>query len=180
MKWAIYKYIHLDRVASPWLIKRFVDPAAELVFIDWEAEDQIPPDAIPLGVEGAELGLHDVDGTTFEKVLRKYELNDPALKRMAAIIAAGVRASVQRGRLEPDDPGPLEGIGVMAISRGMMLLEPDDEVALERSMMMYDALYLYCRSLLIFEEDPSLEQGGLVKRTTLLRERLEEARRQLQ
>lgn len=56
MKWVTRDYVHLDRVASPWLITRFVDPQAEFVFVPWGAEDQRAADAIPLALPGAELG----------------------------------------------------------------------------------------------------------------------------
>ena len=63
MKWVTRDFVHLDRVASPWLIKRFVDRDAEFVFVPWLEEDARPPDAVPLALPGGELSAHDAAGT---------------------------------------------------------------------------------------------------------------------
>src|ERR1700691_2338669 len=64
MKWVTRDFVHLDRVASPWLIKRFIDRDAVFVFVPWGAEERRPADAIPFALPGAEIGPHDQEGTT--------------------------------------------------------------------------------------------------------------------
>ena len=182
MKWVTTDHIHLDRVASLWLIRRFVDPSAQFTFVPWDQQATPPADAIPVAVEGAEFGPHDVAGTTFAKILRKYGLADPALAQMEAIVASGVAASRSRGqgRILADGaanesssgPSATEGAGVMALSRGLMLRFPSDAEHAEYAMALYDALYLYCRANLEYQADPTLAQRHLVERTDTLRARL--------
>jgi hypothetical protein len=140
MKWVTRDFVHLDRVASPWLIVRFIDREAEFVFVPWGEEHRRPPDAIPFALPGAELGPHDADGSTFRKLLRRYELADPALEAMAHVVEAGIDY-VLHG-LQPDLLGQ-PAIGLLAISEGTMLAEDDDAVIIARSLPMYDALYAY-------------------------------------
>src|SRR5689334_5326127 len=98
MKWVTRDHVHMDRVATPWLIRRFVDPDAEFVFVPLaktlgptlDTGINLPPDAIPFALPGVELGPHDAQGSTFRKVMRKYDLSEPALEFMARIIESGV------------------------------------------------------------------------------------------
>ena len=92
MKWVTTEHVHLDRVACPWLIVRFIDPEAEFLFVARDKQDQLPDGAIPVAISGTELGPHDADGTTFDKILKKYNLNDPALVSTAAGICTGAAA----------------------------------------------------------------------------------------
>jgi hypothetical protein len=124
MRWVTRDYVHADRVASPWLIKRFVDPEAEFVFVPWGCEDQRPADAIPFALPGAELGPHDASGSTFRKVLVKYGLEESALHAMARIVEAAI-AFVLHG-VEPQTLETKPAIGLLTISEGTMLLEDDD------------------------------------------------------
>ena len=78
--------VHVDRIATAWAIRRFIDPNASFEFID-RNEDPAPLGAIPFDIRGAELGHHD-GMCTFEVLVKKYELHDPALRRMGAIIRA--------------------------------------------------------------------------------------------
>jgi hypothetical protein len=141
MKWVTREYVHLDRVASPWLIKRFVDPDAEFVFVPWTQEHRRPADAIPLALPGAELGPHDEAGTTFEKIVAKYALKDPAILRMARIIKAGVAYVLEGFRPAPDDADGQTAVGLLEIAEGMMLTHRQDNAILAASFVIYDALY---------------------------------------
>lgn len=172
MKWVTRECVHLDRVASPWLIKRFVDRDAQFAFVLWDRTNERPADAIPFGIPGVELGAHDENGTTFDKILRKYQLEDPGLSMLAQIIRSGVHHALHHGRADQNDVPNLEGIGLDALSEGIMLLAKDDAEAIECSMLIYDALYLYCRAHLLLESDSSLQKRGLVERTGLLRSAL--------
>jgi hypothetical protein len=141
VKWVTRDYVHLDRVASPWLIRRFVDRDAEFVFVPWGEEDKRPTDAIPFALPGAELGPHDASGTTFQKILTKYGLDDPALERIARIIAAGVDYVLHCYRPPQDDTEGQMAVGLLAISEGMMLINDQDNHIIESSLGVYDALY---------------------------------------
>ena len=140
MKWITRENAAVDRVACPWLIKRFIDPGAEFLFVPADRVHQLAAatGAIPFDVEGAELG--HVDGRcSFESVLVKYEIADPALIGMAKIVHGADIAA--------DEHLTSEAAGLKAISHGFRtLLGTDDERKLELESPMYDALYAYCQS----------------------------------
>ena len=83
MKWATRAGIHIDRASSAWLIRRFIDPDAEFVFVT--DPDDVPADATPFDMRGVAYGHHGND-CTFETLLRRHDLADPALWRIAAIV----------------------------------------------------------------------------------------------
>ncbi|MBM4327587.1 MAG: chromate resistance protein [Deltaproteobacteria bacterium] len=139
MKWITREDAKVDRIACPWLIKRFIDEDAEFIFVP---KDQVAPEAdrqgaIPFDVAGIELG--HVDGRcSFESILLKYGFTDNvALTRMAEIIhAADVSA---------DPAGSAEGAGLKAIAHGFSILYgANDHKKMELEFPMYDALYAWC------------------------------------
>jgi hypothetical protein len=144
MQWVTYEHVHLDRVASPWLIKRFVDHDAEFVFVPWRTQ-RLPPGAIPLALPGAELGPHDASGTTFDKIVAKYELTEPAIVRLAGVVRAGVAHFLHGTRPQPADEDGQIAIGLLAIAEGMALVHQDDGAILEASYIVYDALHAQFR-----------------------------------
>jgi hypothetical protein len=140
MKWITRENAKVDRIACPWLIKRFIDEDAEFLFVP---KDQVLPEAdhqgaIPFDVTGVELG--HVDGRcSFESIILKYGLTDNAfLARMAKIVhAADVSADLA---MSP------EGAGLKAIAHGFSLLHGvDDHKKMELEFPMYDALYAWCQ-----------------------------------
>ena len=138
LKFVTRKNAAVDRIACPWLIRRFIDPGAEFLYV--EANDvarvALEEHAVSFDVEGAELG--HVDGRcSFESVLLKYGLDDPALARLAKIVhGADVEADLD---LTP------ESAGLKAVAMGFRRIysERDDE-KLEAQMSLYDALYAWC------------------------------------
>lgn len=139
MKWITRSHVHVDRVACPWLIKRFVDSDAEFLFAPVSEIERwaMNTGAIPFDVPDAELGHHG-GRCTFEAMLQKYNLDDPALARMAKIIhAADIAADI--------DADPL-GRGLEAIATGFSLIIPDDKENLSQQFKLYDALYAWCRT----------------------------------
>ncbi|NBX53808.1 MAG: chromate resistance protein [Betaproteobacteria bacterium] len=152
MKWVTRDFVHLDRVASPWLIKRFVDPQAEFLFVPWGQEDTRPSDAIPFGLPGVELGSHDEHGTTFEKIVRKYALTDASLHDIAAIIHAGVDHVVHHAKAGPDDRWGQIAVGLLAVAEGLILQHESDDDILKASFPIYDALYANLRVHAIVKE----------------------------
>jgi hypothetical protein len=141
MKWVITSQVHYDRVASPWLIERFIDPEAEFQFLPARLADQIPADAIPLAFPGVELGPHDDQGPLFKKILVKYELDDAALHLMAEVIQKGVDFVLYDFSPSPDDHYGQMAVGLVSFSDGMLLIEESDRARLDRSYVVWDAIY---------------------------------------
>jgi hypothetical protein len=147
MKWVTTANVHFDRVASPWLIRRFIDPKAEFLFVARGQEDKRPADAIPIAIPGtAKLGPHDKDGPTFLKLLREYKLDDPALERMAKVVDKGVRFVIEGYRPPAGDRDGEIAIGYLAFSDGMILHNTNDLERLDASFVAYDALYALFRA----------------------------------
>jgi len=142
MKWITRKNIKVDRVACPWLIRRFVDPEAEFLFVDEgqllnaaQAEKAIPFDAPKI----AEVKLnHRGNQCSFEAIIADYNLKASGLPRLALI----VRAADVKGQ----ESVAAEGLGLRAIAEGFAAMNLTDEERLERGFPIYDALYEYsCR-----------------------------------
>ncbi|MER5432267.1 chromate resistance protein ChrB domain-containing protein [Streptomyces sp. NPDC002588] len=140
MRWVTRADVHLDRVASPWLIRRFIDPEATFEFID--PDGPWPTGAVSFAMPGAEIGMHDEDGTTFDKLLARYELTDPALDDIADAVRAGVHQLLGGDLAHLSAESMALGTALLALAEGMMLRYPDQE-NLDRSAETYDALYTY-------------------------------------
>lgn len=138
MLWITRSHVHVDRVACPWLITRFVDSEAEFLFVPKSEIDRIASEtgAIPFDAPGVELGHHE-GRCSFESILLKYDLKEPGLLRLAKIVHAADVA-------EDIDTDPI-GRGLEAIASGFSLRFPDDHENLERQFEVYDALYAWCR-----------------------------------
>jgi len=138
MKWVTRSHVHVDRVACPWLIARFVDNEAEFLFVPKSQVDRVAAEtgAIPFDAPGVELGHHN-GRCSFESILLKYGLGDPALQRLAKIVHAADVA-------EDIDTDP-QARGLEAIATGFGLRYPDDGENLARQFEVYDALYAWCR-----------------------------------
>lgn len=139
MKWVTRARPKVDRVACPWLIKRFIDPKAEILYLP---SDEVMPvadreGAIPFDVSDVELGHHGLE-CSFDAILKKYKLSDPALIRLAVIVRG---ADTEAKDLTP------ESRGLEAIAEGFRLAYDDDHELLENEMPVYDALYAYCQEL---------------------------------
>src|SRR5260370_33406786 len=105
MRWMTLAHLRLDRVASAWLIARFVDEQAEFEYLDWGAERPEADALMLFGMPGVELSSHDERGTCFSKILDAYQLDDPALALLERIVAAGVAHALERepvSELEPE------------------------------------------------------------------------------
>ncbi|MBE7560094.1 chromate resistance protein [bacterium] len=137
MKWVTRSHVHVDRVACPWLITRFIDSEAEFIFVPRQDVARVVAEcgAIPFDVPGCELG-HHAGRCSFEAIIRKYELKDRALLRMAKVINAADTDQLDRDPLAP---------GLEAIAAGFSLRFPDDKENIQRQFPLYDALYTWCR-----------------------------------
>jgi AraC-like DNA-binding protein len=139
MKWITRERPKIDRIACPWLIRRFIDPEAEFYFVPYEqiAGRARELNAIPFDIPEAEF-THYEDRCTFDYFLEKYQLTNPALQTMALII---------RGADTDDHSLASQAAGLWAISAGLAYNTPDDYELLEKGMGIYDALYSWARHL---------------------------------
>jgi len=137
MKWITRSHIHVDRVACPWLISRFIDSDAEFMFVPKSQVLAVAEKegAIAYDTPGAELH-HRGDLCTFDVLIEEYELVDKGLLRLAKIVNAADTDNLQ------NDP---MAAGLEAIAVGFGLRFPDDFVNLEHQFQVYDALYAWCR-----------------------------------
>lgn len=141
MKWITRSNVKVDRVACPWLIKRFIDPAAEFLFVpeDRLLEAASRHDATPFDAPRlSEVKLnHRGERCTFEALIEDYKLEAPGIRRLGLI----VRAADIKGQ----EHVAAEGLGLRAAAEGFALLGISDEERLARQLPLYDALYEYAR-----------------------------------
>jgi hypothetical protein len=139
MKWITKEKVKVDRVACPWLIKNFIDHNAEFLFVPKEEVMQVAEreNAIPYDVPNVELG-HVEGGCSFEAIVKKYSITDPALLMLSRI--------VHGADVKEDLYGMPEAPGLKAIAEGFGYLElRDDHEILSKEFIVYDALYAYCK-----------------------------------
>jgi hypothetical protein len=137
MKWITREKVKVDRVACPWLIKKFVDPQAEFFFVPANQVETSARElcATPFDIDGCDLGHHGED-VSFNTILKKYQLSDPALMLLGEIVRAADG--------HPSNPHPA-GEGLRWVAFGFNALGLSDHEILEREFIVYDALYAECR-----------------------------------
>ncbi len=138
MKWVTRERPNVDRIACPWLIKRFVDSDAEFLYVPLDqvlaaAERE---GATPYDVPNVELGHHGAE-CSFDAIIHKYRLSDPALNRLALIVRG---ADTQAHDLTP------ESRGLIAIATGFRQVYQNDHEQLSAELPVYDALYAWCQT----------------------------------
>jgi hypothetical protein len=141
VKWVTWEQVGVDRMACAWLIAKYIDPQAEFLFVP-VGKSLLPEGAEPFDIPGVRLSHHR-GHCTFHTMLREYDLLDSLLQRIARVVDEA--DTVQDVTLEPVAPG------LDLICRGIRLTSPDDQTALERGRMIYDALYAQ------FASEPSEE-----------------------
>lgn len=136
MKWITREKVKVDRVACPWLIRKFIDPEAVFVFVTGEEVMSKAAElgATPYDVQGCELGHHGED-VSFNSMLKKYELTEPALLLLGEIVRAADS--------HPSKPHPA-GEGLRWVAHGFSALGLTDHEILQREFVVYDALYAEC------------------------------------
>ena len=136
-RWVTRERPKIDRIACPWLISRFIDPGAEFHYVPAEEVPRAAREreAIPYDVAGVHFG-HDGQYCSFDAFLRHFRLHDPALAKLATIVRG---ADTSRPDLAAQSPG------LLAISQGLSKNFSDDHEMLEHGMVMYDALYTWCK-----------------------------------
>ena len=136
-RWVTRERPKVDRIACPWFVRRFVDPEAAIHYVhaDWVRDAAVELDAIPFDVEGVEL-THRGELCSFDALLDRFGVEDAALRRLARIVRG---ADTARPDLEP------QAAGLLAVALGVSAAYDDDHEALARGMVVYDALYAWCR-----------------------------------
>jgi hypothetical protein len=143
VRWATRAGCHIDRAASAWLIRRFIDPEAEFLFV--EEPEEVSEDATPFDMRGAALSHHGGD-CTFETILKRYGLDDPVLWDLARI--------VHEADLADDRYDAPEAPGLDVLLRGLSMVRNDAEV-LELSRPLFDGLYEYRKQASLLGREPS-------------------------
>jgi rhodanese-related sulfurtransferase len=138
-KWVTRERPKIDRIACPWLIKRFIDPDAEFIYVPTREVLAVAnaTGATPYDIDGVAF-THEGERCSFDTILRVYDIRDPSLDRLATIVRG---ADTSRHDLAPQCGGPF------AISLDLSANFPDDHAMLAHGMTIYDALYTWCRSL---------------------------------
>jgi rhodanese-related sulfurtransferase len=136
-KWVTRERPTIDRIACPWLIRRFIDPAAEFLYVRPEKvrETATQTGATPYDIADVEFG-HRGNQCSFDAFIRIYGIADPALDRLATIVRG---ADTSRPELTP------QSAGLLAISQGLKVNFADDHAMLAQGQVIYDALYAWCR-----------------------------------
>jgi hypothetical protein len=139
MKWVTRERPKIDRLACPWLIKKFIDHHAEFLYVPSVDVMKVAEkyNAIPYDVPGVEL-THDGPYCSFDAFVKKYQLKDPALKKLAEIVRAADTDTLDQSAQAP---------GLLAITLGLAKNFESDEELLEQGMIIYEALYSWCQTL---------------------------------
>ena len=167
MKWVAREYVHVDRTACPWLISKFIDPKAEFIFVSVDKIREVVEKqrAIPFDTPGVKLG-HKNGKCSFETILEEYNLKDPVLQKVAAIVHSG---DTSEKTIAP------EGVGLEAIMTGIRLNVKDDFEAIQKAKIVYDSLYSYCKYKIIYQKyNKELEQLTYKQRINFLKEKMQE------
>lgn len=137
MKWITREHPKIDRIACPWLIARFIDAAPQFLYVPASEVLEVAAQtgAVPYDIPGVEYG-HDGELCSFDAFLIKHHLDEPGLQQLALIVRG---ADTARPDLAP------EAAGLLAISLGLSRCFSDDHEMLRHGMVIYDALYAWCR-----------------------------------
>lgn len=166
MKWVTREYVHVDRTACPWLVKKLVDPKAEFIFVPTEkiAEVVKQEKAIPYDAPNVELGHHG-DKCSFDAIVEKYKIKDPAVLELAKIVRSA----------DTDKPEAPEGAGLDAVMTGISMAAKDDQEAIGKARPVYDAFYTYCKLKLLQQKHKSeMEKMDRKQRREFLKKKLQD------
>lgn len=165
MKWVTREYVHVDRTACPWLIKRFVDSKAEFIFVPVEKIEEVAKKekAIPYDAPGVELGHHG-DKCSFDAIIGEYKIEDPAVLELAKIVRA---ADTESHEAVP------EAAGLDAVMTGFSIVARNDHEAIAKASPAYDAFYVSCKLRLVQEKyKAELKKMDRKQRREFLRKKL--------
>ena len=165
MKWVTCEYVHVDRTACPWLIRKFIDPKAEFIFVSVDKIGEVveKQGAIPFDAPGIKFG-HRNGKCIFETIMEEYDLKDPVLQKVAEIVHSGDTS---------DKTIAPEGIGLDVIMTGIRLNAKDDFEAIQKSKIVYGSLFSYCKFKIIRKKySEELEQMTYKQGIDFLHERM--------
>jgi len=164
VKWVTRRFVHVDRTATAWLIKKFIDKGAEFVFIDYPREQPKPEHGTPFDIKGVELG-HKNGKCTFEVVMEKYKVEDLFVKKVAEVVhAADIEGELHKVP---------EAAGILALFTGLRLIAKNDLEALEIGFKVWDSLYAYFKAQEIKEKfKDKLKELDRIARIEFLRSQL--------
>ncbi len=165
MKWVTRKFVHVDRTACPWLIKRFVDPKAEFLFVPVEEIEEVvkKEKAIPYDAPSVELGHHG-DKCSFDAIVEKYKITDSAVLELAKIVRAADTDTMETAP---------EAAGLEAVMTGLGIVSKDDYEVIAKASPVYDAFYTNCKLKLLREKHKAeIEKMDRKKRREFLRKKL--------
>jgi hypothetical protein len=166
MKWVTREHVHVDRTACPWLIKKFVDAQADFIFVPVEKIGEVvrKEGAVPFDAPDVELGHHG-EKCSFDSVIAKYKIKDPAVLELAKI----VRSADTDSRAAP------EGTGLSAVMTGISVAAKNDHEAIKNASPVYDALYTYSKlELLRGQFRSEIEKMDRRQRREFLKKKLKE------
>ncbi len=167
MKWVTREHVHVDRTACPWLIKRFIDPKAEFIFVPVEKIEEIvkKEKAIPYDAPSVELGHHG-DKCSFDAIIEKYKIKDPAVLALAEIV---------RGAATGKPDAAPSAAGLDAVMTGISIVAKDAHEAIAKASPFYYAFYTNCKLKLLLEKCKSeIEKMDRKQRREFLRKKLRE------
>lgn len=164
MRWVTRRFVHVDRTATAWLIKKFIGKDAEFVFIDYPREPPKPEHGTPFDIKDVELG-HKNGKCTFEVVMEKYKVEDPFVKKVAEVVhAADIEGELHKVP---------EAAGILALFTGLRLIAKNDLDALEIGFKVWDSLYAYFKAQKIKEKlKDKLKEMDRIARIEFLRSQL--------
>ncbi len=136
-RWVTRERPKIDRIACPWLLRRFIDPQAEFLYVPTPEVKRVAAEreAVPYDVPDVEF-THEGEQCSFDAFIARYQLQEPALEQLALIVRG---ADTGRPDLAP------QAAGLLAVSLGLSRLYPEDHQMLEHGMVLYDALYRWCK-----------------------------------
>jgi hypothetical protein len=175
MKWGTSELIHFDRIASAWLILRFVDPDATFIYLK---KNEFADDDVNLfGVPGVRLAMHDDQSTTFQRILNAHSISGAALNKLSKIIGDAVNHVIHDA--SPSGMSKREPLaaGALAFTEGIFLLSATDEECLERCLPLYDALHARLVAQVALEQSAHLSRDSVLTQTVSLANATRELRR---
>ena len=167
MRWVTREFVHVDRTACPWLIKRFVDSKAEFIFVPVEKIPEVvkKEKATPFDAPNVELGHHG-DKCSFDAIIEKYKIKDPAVLELAKIVRA---ADTDKMEAAP------EAAGLEAVMTGFGIVSKSDHETIAKASPVYDALYNNCKLKLIRKKyKAEIEKMDRKQRREFIRKKLTE------
>ena len=176
MRWATRELIHFDRIASAWLILRFIDPAA--IFSYLKEGESAAEDVLSFGVPGVQLAMHDGESTTFERIIKAYSISGDAIKALSGIISDGVQhVMLDALRSDASNRSPLAA-GALAFTEGVFVTSTSDQECLQRCLPLYDALYARLLAQSALDQNVSFASQSVLKQTLAVASAIRELREQ--